>query len=273
MKKVVTSIIMAIMLISIGIGAYAAETQSTSTTSATKKALIEIKLFSAEDANTESKEVKLKLSYGSIENLSDDSLVSFKGILNYDPSIFEKVDVKGLNNYEATYSSETKRIVVDPKKATANTDIAEITLTMKEEVESTTTAITFNIEELVEGQNDLDISELTTNVKIEKAQNTSSTTTSTNTTDSTNTTTSTTTQATNSTTTTTDTNQKGELEILTTNTTTKSTQSSIKSTQDTTKTNEKELPKTGLQTVALVLIIATAIGTLSYFRYKNIEIK
>ena len=68
-----------------------------------------------------------------------------------------------------------------------------------------------------------------------------------------------------------DDNKKDELEIITN--TTKTDNTTEKTTQDQTVSQEKELPKTGVTTVALIVLAVVAIGTISLIRYKNIEIK
>ena len=99
--------------------------------------------------------ITIKLGIGTVQGLEGGALISFKGILQYDPTIFTEVTVEGLNGYTATYAPETQRIIVDPKEAVEATEIASITLTLAEGVEPCTTSITFQTEEFTDGTNDI----------------------------------------------------------------------------------------------------------------------
>ena len=72
-------------------------------------------------------------------------------------------------------------------------------------------------------------------------------------------------------------NKKGELEILTeatkTQTTKTQTTKTENATKDTTVSSEQTLPKTGVTTVALIILAVLVVGILSLVRYRNIEIK
>ena len=293
MKKILTSIIIAILLVNIGIYAFADE-NTQENVSAELKMSEEIKDVDG------SKEVIVKLAFGELQGIDDKNLIAFKGIFTYSTEYFEKItqdNFVAASGYNATYEESNQRLVVyADRKSKSNEDIVEVTFKLKEGVTNAKTSIEFKTEEFTDSVNDFELKTLRTNLSISSIVNddvtvptnpttntTNPTTSTTNPTENTTkpttssgtttNTTQTTTTNTTSTASTTNTTNKGELEILTTSTTTGSTQSSTNSTQDTTKTEEKELPKTGLQTVAIILMVVTAVGTLSYFKYKNIEIK
>lgn len=274
MKKVLASLVIALMLINTGIYVLAAGTENTQQTTGTTSENISATLKMTDDVEIEegTKEVKIKIGYGEIKGVSNGDLISFQGIITYNKEYFEELtqdSFKTESGYNAQYNPQKSRLLVESTRTPqSNEDAIEITFKLKENIKNITTNIEFKLEDFSNEDKDFEKKDLKANINVtEKKQNTSSTTKPTSSTNTTETTTNTTTAGTTNTT------QKGELEFITTNTTTKSTQSSTTSTQDTTKTDEKELPKTGLQTVAIVLIFATAIGTLSYFKYKNIEIK
>lgn len=291
MKKIITCIIIAILLLNVGIYVFADETSNGQQTIS-----VELKMSQEIKNEEERKKVVVKIGYGELQGIDNGKLLAFKGIVTYDEQYFEQLtqdNVKALNGHSVTYDSKEKRLLVESTRTPkSNEEAVEITFYLKEEIKNVTTSIEFKTEEFTDSENDFELKTLRTNLSIRfQDNNTTSTTeptTSTNdkttttktesttspTTNVTNTTTTTqTTQTTNTTNTTTDTTIKDELEILTTNTTTKQTQNSTNTTQDTTKTEEKELPKTGLQTVAIILIVVTAVSTVSYLKYKNIEIK
>lgn len=112
--------------------------------------------------------ITIKLGIGTVQGLEEGALISFKGILQYDPTIFTEVTVEGLNGYTATYAPETQRIVVDPKEAVETTEIASITLTLAEGVEPCTTSITFQTEEFTDGTNDFELNTYTSAIAIKE---------------------------------------------------------------------------------------------------------
>lgn len=291
MKKIITCIIIAILLLNVGIYVFADETSNGQQTIS-----VELKMSQEIKNEEERKKVVVKIGYGELQGIDNGKLLAFKGIVTYDEQYFEQLtqdNVKTLNGHSVTYDSKEKRLLVESTRTPkSNEEAVEITFYLKEEIKNVTTSIEFKTEEFTDSENDFELKTLRTNLSIRfQDNNTTSTTepttntndkttttktesTTTSTTNVTNTTITTqTTSTTNTTNTTTDTTIKDELEILTTNTTTKQTQNSTNTTQDTTKTEEKELPKTGLQTVAIILIVVTAVSTVSYLKYKNIEIK
>ena len=294
MKKIITCIIIAILLLNVGIYVFADETSNGQQTIS-----VELKMSQEIKNEEERKKVVVKIGYGELQGIDNGKLLAFKGIVTYDEQYFEQLtqdNVKALNGHSVTYDSKEKRLLVESTRTPkSNEEAVEITFYLKEEIKNVTTSIEFKTEEFTDSENDFELKTLRTNLSIRFQDNNTTSTTepttntndkttttktesttspTTSTTNVTNTTTTTqTTNTTNATNTTTDTTIKDELEILTTNTTTKKTQNSTNTTQDTTKTEEKELPKTGLQTVAIILIVVTAVSTVSYLKYKNIEIK
>lgn len=294
MKKIITCIIIAILLLNVGIYVFADETSNGQQTIS-----VELKMSQEIKNEEERKKVVVKIGYGELQGIDNGKLLAFKGIVTYDEQYFEQLtqdNVKALNGHSVTYDSKEKRLLVESTRTPkSNEEAVEITFYLKEEIKNVTTSIEFKTEEFTDSENDFELKTLRTNLSIRFQDNNTTSTTepttntndkttttktesttspTTSTTNVTNTTTTTqTTSTTNTTNTTTDTTIKDELEILTTNTTTKQTQNSTNTTQDTTKTEEKELPKTGLQTVAIILIVVTAVSTVSYLKYKNIEIK
>lgn len=294
MKKIITCIIIAILLLNVGIYVFADGTSNGQQTIS-----VELKMSQEIKNEEERKKVVVKIGYGELQGIDNGKLLAFKGIITYDEQYFEQLtqdNVKALNGHSVTYDSKEKRLLVESTRTPkSNEEAVEITFYLKEEIKNVTTSIEFKTEEFTDSENDFELKTLRTNLSIRFQDNNTTSTTepttntndkttttktesttspTTSTTNVTNTTTTTqTTSTTNTTNTTTDTTIKDELEILTTNTTTKQTQNSTNTTQDTTKTEEKELPKTGLQTVAIILIVVTAVSTVSYLKYKNIEIK
>lgn len=266
MKKILASIIIAMMLISVGVNVFADETKSTEQTTQTtsestsKDSSITLKTTEKVEVEDVTKEVKVVIGYDKLESIDTSGICMFKGIFKYSDIYFNQLtqnDIKALNGYTVQFSEESGRLLVEANRTPKDgEDVAEITLTFKEGLENvTTTRVFFEVEELTDGKNEYDTPKLVTQVAVvPKADKTEETK-----------------DEQKNTETTKDDNKKDELEIITN--TTKTDNTTEKTTQDTTVSQEKELPKTGATTVALIVLAVVAIGTISLIRYKNIEIK
>lgn len=266
MKKILASIIIAMMLISVGVNVFADETKSTEQTTQTtsestsKDSSITLKITEKVEVEDVTKEVKVVIGYDKLESIDTSGICMFKGIFKYSDIYFNQLtqnDIKALNGYTVQFSEESGRLLVEANRTPKDgEDVAEITLTFKEGLENvTTTGVFFEVEELTDGKNEYDTPKLVTQVAVvPKADKTEETK-----------------DEQKNTETTKDDNKKDELEIITN--TTKTDNTTEKTTQDTTVSQEKELPKTGATTVALIVLAVVAIGTISLIRYKNIEIK
>lgn len=266
MKKILASIIIAMMLISVGVNVFADETKSTEQTTQTtsestsKDSSITLKTTEKVEVEDVTKEVKVVIGYDKLESIDTSGICMFKGIFKYSDVYFNQLtqnDIKALNGYTVQFSEESGRLLVEANRTPKDgEDVAEITLTFKEGLENvTTTGVFFEVEELTDGKNEYDTPKLVTQVAVvPKADKTEETK-----------------DEQKNTETTKDDNKKDELEIITN--TTKTDNTTEKTTQDTTVSQEKELPKTGATTVALIVLAVVAIGTISLIRYKNIEIK
>ena len=262
MKKILASIIIAMMLISVGVNVFADETKSTEQTTQTtsestsKDSSITLKITEKVEVEDVTKEVKLVIGYDKLESIDTSGICMFKGIFEYSDVYFNQLtqnDIKALNGYTVQFSEESGRLLVEANRTPKDgADVAEITLTFKEGLENvTTTGVVLKVEELTDGKNEYDTPKLVTQVAVvPKADKTEETK-----------------DEQKNTETTKDDNKKDELEIITN--TTKTDNTTEKTTQDTTVSQEKELPKTGATTVALIVLAVVAIGTISLIRYKN----
>jgi len=283
MKKILASIIIAMMLISVGVNVFADETKSTEQTtskSTSKDSSITLKITEKVEVEDVTKEVKVVIGYDKLESIDTSGICMFKGIFKYSDVYFNQLtqnDIKALNGYTVQFSEESGRLLVEANRTPKDgEDVAEITLTFKEGLENvTTTGVVLKVEELTDGKNEYDTPELVTQVvvvpKADKTEETKDEQKNTETTKDDQKNTETTKDDQKNTETTKDDNKKDELEIITN--TTKTDNTTEKTTQDTTVSQEKELPKTGATTVALIVLAVVAIGTISLIRYKNIEIK
>lgn len=190
--------------------------------------------------------VTIKLGIGTIQNLAEGTLISFRGILQYDTTIFSEVTVEGLNGYTATYAPETQRIVLDPKEAVEATEVANITFTLVEGVSPCTTSIKFQVEEFTDGTNDFELETYTSSISIRET-----------------------------------TPEQPEQPDDTENPDDDQNQTPTDS-NDTNNTNtpkedntiaDQDLPKAGIKTMIALIAIVAIFGAFALIRYKNIQIK
>ena len=64
-------------------------------------------------------------------NLPEGEPLGYSGELQYDDSIFEDVEIEGLNGWNVSYNDENKTLVGDTAKAKANSEIAKINFKIK----------------------------------------------------------------------------------------------------------------------------------------------
>ena len=230
---------------------------------------------------TEATSVTIKLGYGIVEGLEENALVSFKGKLKYDSSIFSEVKVEGLNGYTATYAPETQRIVLDPKEPQAYTEIANITFTLADGVEPCSTTVNFEIEEFTDGTNDFEFTNKETTIKIEEPKTTEPTDDDQNNTEPTSPETDNTGDVNNNTDSTQGTNTE-QTNTNSTNTTIDKDQTPGKENQNLSNEQQKQsdtttakesIPKTGSISFKIILALFIIIGIISIIKFKKIEIE
>lgn len=275
MKKIITGMIIAILLLNAGIYVFADETKSTGTPtqSTTENVSATLKMTSEIKLDEKNKEVKVKIGYGEIKGLGEGELISYQGIITYSQEYFEELtqdDIKAESGYTAVYNPENKRLIVEATRTPkSNENTVEITFKLKENVKDVTTSIELKIEEFTDSKTDFEKSTLKTDITI--TSNTNDAKTETTKTESTKE------DQNNKTESTEEDNKKGELEILPDATKTETTKTETTKTdnvtKDTTVSPEQTLPKTGVTTVAVIILAVLAVGILSLIRYRNIEIK
>lgn len=122
MKKVVLSIIIALIIVVTSLNIYA------------NGEIVEFSMTGADSIREDTKKYVVKLNLGSFTNVEEGKTMGFEGKLQFDSSIFESVTVKGLNDWTITYSSNTNKIIGETDNAVVNKEIAEITFNIKENV-------------------------------------------------------------------------------------------------------------------------------------------
>lgn len=159
MKKIISTIFIIMILIAGTVNVKATDEQAKN---------IELNVSGQTTIKEDVKTVELVVSLGSFTGISENIVLGYQTTLSYDTNMFESVTVEGLNGWAATYSPDTNILIGDTQSARANTNIARITLTLKEGVQPGTSG-TINLRniELTDGTNDFTYNKSIT-VKVEE---------------------------------------------------------------------------------------------------------
>lgn len=96
---------------------------------------IPINLKGKNEIKQEEKAIALTLSLGEFNGAPENAVMGYETVLDYKEDIFTSVTVEGLNGWHAEYNDTTKRLIGDTTSGSLNKDIAKITLTLKEDIE------------------------------------------------------------------------------------------------------------------------------------------
>lgn len=132
MKKVI-SILLVIFMMFTTIVSYAADENNTVSEETT--ANIEFDLTGTTEIEEGTNSVVLKISLGEFTEVEEGQPLGFEGQLIYDEEMFSNASVQGLNGWSVSYVKDTNVLMGDIATAKSNTDIAEITLTINDNLE------------------------------------------------------------------------------------------------------------------------------------------
>lgn len=129
MKKIITSIIILLMIICISQISYATES-------------ISLDLTMSTDISPSTKTIELTINLGEFTDIPENPIMGYESILEYNPNIFSSVEVEGQNGWTAQFTESTGRLMGETNTTgVANTSIAKIILTLKEDAPSGETKI------------------------------------------------------------------------------------------------------------------------------------
>lgn len=233
MKKIISVIITTIVLLFGTICSYAEETPTTTN--------IELNLNGSKTIKDGEATIELFLHLGAFTGIEENVTLGYEGILEYDKDMFSSVMIEGLNTWNAEYASTTKKIVGDVAHAKSNTDIAKITLKLKDGIESGTTGkVTISNILLSDGTNDFSFNKEITITKEANAP----------------------------------VDQEKEKEDIPNNAEDKK-DLSVKDTQNIDNTiASAKIPKAGITNLLIIVVVLIIlVGMVSFIRYKNIKLK
>ena len=126
---------------------------------------LKIKIDTDASEAMETKRIYAYISLIEFNNVELNEPMAIGGTLNYDENIFESVEVEGLNNWNAEYNPESKKILLDSSKIKENDNILKITFNIKDVSKSFVTDIKLTDIELSNNV-DVDMTDLNLNARV-----------------------------------------------------------------------------------------------------------
>lgn len=229
-KRTLTMVLVIILMLTIG----------TVHSLATSDANIEMNVQGQTTINSTDDTVELILSLGNFTEVEEGQPLGYQGTITYDEDVFEGITVEGLNGWTVNYEDSTKVFMGEIDVATANTQIAKITLTLKDGLTSPTTGkIQFNNILLTDGTNDFTFNREVT-ITVAEEENSE--------------------------------NNENTIEQETTNTIVNNNNTSIQANNTDTTVANQILPSAGVKNVIIISIIAIIILAI-IFKIKSRKIK
>ena len=150
MRKILTSIIILLITISIFQTSYATEEET--------EPSIQIDFTGDINITQDTKNVTFTIELGEFIEIPQNAMIGYEMILEYDKNIFSEVKVEAQENWIVGYVKSTGRLIGETKTtANPNEAIAKITFTLKENVELGKTTIKLKSGLLTINDDDLDI--------------------------------------------------------------------------------------------------------------------
>ena len=126
---------------------------------------LKIKIDTDASEAMETKRIYAYISLIEFNNVELNEPMAIGGTLNYDENIFESVEFEGLNNWNAEYNPESKKILLDSSKIKENDNILKITFNIKDVSKSFVTDIKLTDIELSNNV-DVDMTGLNLNARV-----------------------------------------------------------------------------------------------------------
>ena len=223
---------------------------------------VDVKLTGETEVKQDSKTVTLTISLGDFTEIPENPIMGYEAVLEYDKDIFSSVTVEGLNNWNAQYLDSTQRLIGETvSTGEPNKEIAKITLTLNENAKVGTTSVkltngllTVNDEDSLDFEFEKEVQITIKEKEQEQEQGDEE-------------------------------EQKeeekntfagyqiaGSEEKQNSGTASNVGSSSSNSSKDKTIA-EKDLPKTGIAKIAVIMILIATVGIDSLIRYKSIKLK
>lgn len=225
---------------------------------------VDVKLTGETEVTQDAKTVTLTISLGDFTEIPKNPIMGYEAVLEYDKDIFSSVAVEGLNNWNAQYLDSTQRLIGETiSTGEPNKDIAKITLTLNENATVGTTSVkltngllTVNDEDSLDFEFEKEVQITIKEKEQEQEQEQGD-----------------------------EEEQKeeekntfagyqiaGSEEKQNSGTASNVGSSSSNSSKDKTIA-EKDLPKTGIAKIAVIMILIATVGIASLIRYKSIKLK
>lgn len=141
MKKLIVVMLIIISFIVMTFGTVMAEssgepsTEPSTETTPESSADVEVMLEGEDTISQGSKTYTMYLKLGKFTNIDEKTVMGFESTLDYSEELFDSVTITQQNGWEVTYNSENKKIVGLVDESAQNVTVAQISFTLKEDVE------------------------------------------------------------------------------------------------------------------------------------------
>lgn len=124
------------------------------------------------DKQTITNDMKEVTLYIKIGNFVSDGILGYEATLQYDENVFENVKMEGLNGWNnPSYDNSTKKFLSTSENAVGGTDIAKITLTLKDNLTAKNTTVAINDFTISDGSDNAETLNLQINYTIQNNEN------------------------------------------------------------------------------------------------------
>lgn len=124
------------------------------------------------DKQTITNDMKEVTLYIKIGNFISDGILGYEATLQYDENVFENVKMEGLNGWNnPSYDNSTKKFLSTSENAVGGTDIAKITLTLKDNLTAKNTTVAINNFTISDGSDNAETLNLQINYTIQNNEN------------------------------------------------------------------------------------------------------
>lgn len=126
MKKITSLFLIIFIIFGMAFAVNAAENETE------KKVAVALSIDGPTTIELGTKSIILTIKLGTFKEIEENKIMGYETVLNYNKDLVETVTVEGLNGWTATYSKDTQKLIGEIDSAKANTEIAKITYQLKD---------------------------------------------------------------------------------------------------------------------------------------------
>lgn len=126
MKKITSLFLIIFIIFGMVFAVNAAENETE------KKVAVAVSIDGPTTIEVGTKSIILTIKLGTFTEIEENKTMGYETVLNYNKDLVESVTAEGLNGWTATYSKDTQKLIGETDSAKANTEIAKITYQLKD---------------------------------------------------------------------------------------------------------------------------------------------